>query len=51
MGLLLAIWMAVSYVGSQTLLPVLVVVFKPKFITREANTKAPKPALASAAAR
>lgn len=51
MGLLLAIWMAVSYVGSQTLLPVLVAVFKPKFITREANTKAPKPALASAAAR
>lgn len=51
MGLLLAIWMGVSYVGSQTLLPVLVAVFKPKFITREANTKAPKPALASAAAR
>ncbi len=48
MGLLLAIWMAVSYVGSQTLLPVLVAVFKPKFITREANTKAPKPALAAA---
>ncbi|MCC6846858.1 MAG: MMPL family transporter [Deltaproteobacteria bacterium] len=49
MGLLLAIWMSVSYVGSQTLLPVLVAVFKPKFITREANTKAPKPALAAAA--
>jgi len=48
MGLLLAIWMGVSYVGSQTLLPVLVAVFKPKFITREANTKAPKVALAAA---
>jgi predicted RND superfamily exporter protein len=42
MGLLLAIWMGVSYVGSQTLLPVLVAVFKPSFIMREANTKAPK---------
>ncbi len=49
MGLLLAIWMGVSYVGSQTLLPVLVAVFKPKFITREANSKAAKPALATAA--
>jgi len=48
MGLLLAIWMGVSYVGSQTLLPVLVTVFKPKFITKEANTKAPKAALAAA---
>jgi predicted RND superfamily exporter protein len=48
MGLLLAIWMAISYVGSQTLLPVLVAVFKPKFIMREANTKAPRPAIAAA---
>ncbi|MEO6028018.1 MAG: MMPL family transporter [Candidatus Binatia bacterium] len=48
MGLLLAIWMAISYVGSQTLLPVLVAVFKPKFITKEANTKAPRAALATA---
>jgi uncharacterized protein len=48
MGLLLAIWMAISYVGSQTLLPVLVAVFKPKFITKEARTKAPKAALAAA---
>jgi len=37
MGLLLAIWMAVSYVGSQTLTPVLIVMFKPRFITKEAN--------------
>jgi hypothetical protein len=41
MGLLLAIWMAISYVGSQTLTPVLIVLFKPGFIMREAN-KAPK---------
>jgi uncharacterized protein len=37
MGLLLAIWMAISYVGSQTLTPVLIVLFRPKFITKEAN--------------
>jgi predicted RND superfamily exporter protein len=35
MGGLLAIWMGISYVGSQTLLPVLILVFKPKFIMRE----------------
>ncbi|MBI3783205.1 MAG: MMPL family transporter [Deltaproteobacteria bacterium] len=37
MGLLLAIWMAVSYVGSQTLTPVLIVMMKPRFIMKEAN--------------
>ncbi|MDX2166998.1 MAG: MMPL family transporter [Deltaproteobacteria bacterium] len=37
MGLLLAIWMAISYVGSQTLTPVLILIFKPRFIMREAN--------------
>jgi len=37
MGLLLAIWMAVSYVGSQTLTPVLIVMFRPRFIMKEAN--------------
>jgi len=37
MGLLLAIWMGISYVGSQTLLPILILVFKPKFIMKEAN--------------
>ena len=41
MGLLLAIWMAISYVGSQTLTPVLIVLFKPRFIMREAN-RAPR---------
>src|SRR5206468_962285 len=47
MGLLLAIWMGVSYVGSQTLLPVLILVFKPKFIMKEANTKSPRVAPAA----
>lgn len=37
MGWLLAIWMFISYVGSQTLLPVLIMVFKPRFILREAR--------------
>jgi predicted RND superfamily exporter protein len=37
MGLLLAIWMGISYVGSQTLLPILILTFKPKFIMKEAN--------------
>jgi predicted RND superfamily exporter protein len=36
MGGLLALWMAVSFVGSQTLLPVLIMTFRPKFIMREA---------------
>jgi len=37
MGLLLAIWMFISYVGSQTLLPVLILLFKPNFIMRESG--------------
>ncbi|HEY2775537.1 MAG TPA: MMPL family transporter [Candidatus Binatia bacterium] len=37
MGQLLAIWMAISYVGSQTLTPVLILLFKPKFIMKEAG--------------
>ncbi|TFH29367.1 MAG: hypothetical protein E4H00_07115 [Myxococcales bacterium] len=36
MGLLLAIWMTISYIGSQTLLPVLILLFKPNFIMKEA---------------
>jgi predicted RND superfamily exporter protein len=35
MGLLLAMWMGISYVASQTLLPVLILVIPPRFITRE----------------
>jgi predicted RND superfamily exporter protein len=37
MGLLLALWMAVSFIASMTLMPVLFVVFKPGFILREAE--------------
>jgi predicted RND superfamily exporter protein len=48
MGLLLALWMAVSYVGAQTLTPVLIVMCRPRFITKEANRAA---ALTSMAAQ
>jgi predicted RND superfamily exporter protein len=37
MGVLLAVWMGISYVGAQTLLPVLIVTLKPGFIMREAR--------------
>jgi predicted RND superfamily exporter protein len=37
MGILLAIWMGISFVGSQTLLPVLILVLRPGFVMREAN--------------
>jgi predicted RND superfamily exporter protein len=41
MGALLALWMGVSFVASQTLLPVLLLTFKPKFLMREiAHAKA-----------
>lgn len=36
MGLLLALWMGVSFLATMTLLPVLVALFKPGFITRQA---------------
>lgn len=35
MGLLLAVWMFVSMLGAMTILPVLIVVFNPRFIHRE----------------
>jgi predicted RND superfamily exporter protein len=35
MGLLLAMWMAISYLGSVTLLPALLVLLPPRFMTRE----------------
>ena len=35
MGGLLAIWMGISYVASQTLLPVLILTFEPAFVMRE----------------
>jgi predicted RND superfamily exporter protein len=37
MGLLLALWMGVSFLSSMTLMPVLFAVFKPKFILSEAG--------------
>ncbi len=37
MGLLLALWMAISFVGAMTLLPVSLLTFKPKFIELEAR--------------
>jgi uncharacterized protein len=35
MGILLALWMGISFLTTMTLLPVLVVVLKPRFILRE----------------
>ena len=35
MGLLLAVWMFVSMLGAMTILPVLIVMFNPRFIHRE----------------
>jgi predicted RND superfamily exporter protein len=37
MGLLLAIWMGIGYLGAQTLLPIMLVGLKPAFIMREAG--------------
>jgi hypothetical protein len=37
MGLLLALWMAISFMGSMTLLPVSMLTFKPKFVILEAQ--------------
>lgn len=37
MGLLLALWMAISFIGSMTLLPVSLLTFKPKFVVLEAQ--------------
>jgi predicted RND superfamily exporter protein len=37
MGGLLALWMLVSFIGSQTLLPVLILTFRPRFIRRWAG--------------
>lgn len=42
MGGLLALWMLVSYIGSQTLLPVLILLFPPKFILKEASEAKPQ---------
>jgi predicted RND superfamily exporter protein len=42
MGLLLAIWMGVGYIGAQTLLPIMLVTMKPGFIMREARREPAK---------
>jgi len=45
MGGLLAVWMFVSFMASETLLPVMVSYFRPKFILRHAK-KVQRPAAA-----
>lgn len=45
MGLLLALWMAVSFAASVTLLPAIIVLVRPRFIIREAERTAMKPEL------
>jgi hypothetical protein len=45
MGLLLALWMAISFTGSMTLLPVSMLAFKPKFVVFEAQRIAREEAL------
>jgi uncharacterized membrane protein YdfJ with MMPL/SSD domain len=37
MGLLLAIWMAVSFLASVTLLPACLVTFQPRFLGRKVS--------------
>ncbi len=37
MGLLLALWMGISFIGSMTLLPVSLLTFKPRFVVLEAD--------------
>lgn len=49
MGLLLAIWMFISYVGSQTLTPVLILILRPRFVMHEARHAARKIKTARAA--
>jgi hypothetical protein len=50
MGGLLAIWMLVSFLASETLLPVLISYFRPGFILREAARAKQRPAVATATA-
>jgi hypothetical protein len=51
MGGLLAVWMFVSFMASETLLPVSISYFRPRFILREAaRAKAPQAPVAAAAA-
>jgi predicted RND superfamily exporter protein len=50
MGGLLAIWMLVSFIASETLLPVMISYFRPGFIVKQAARAAQKPAAAVSAA-
>jgi predicted RND superfamily exporter protein len=50
MGVLLALWMAVSFVASVTLLPVMLAYFRPRFVTREAARYAGGPSVQPTAA-
>jgi predicted RND superfamily exporter protein len=50
MGGLLAVWMFVSFVASETLLPVMVSYFRPRFILREASRASRGPAVQPTAA-
>jgi predicted RND superfamily exporter protein len=50
MGGLLAIWMFVSFVASETLLPVMISYFRPGFILKEANRASRRPVVAAQAA-
>ena len=50
MGGLLAVWMFVSFLASETLLPVMISYFRPGFILREAARAAQRPAVAATAA-
>src|SRR5437667_195471 len=50
MGVLLAIWMFVSFIASETLLPVMISYFRPRFILREASKASRRPAVAAQAA-
>src|SRR5438093_527806 len=50
MGGLLAVWMFVSFLASETLLPVMISCFRPSFILREAARAQQRPAVAATAA-
>jgi predicted RND superfamily exporter protein len=50
MGVMLAGWMLISFLAGVSLLPVMVIALRPKFIMKEANTKNPNVATARAAA-
>jgi predicted RND superfamily exporter protein len=50
MGGLLAGWMFISFMCSETLLPVMISYFRPGFIVREAGKSSARPAVASTAA-